>query len=119
MSENVFRWNQNLLCSYHWDRGHITEDCRILKDHLGRLEKEGYIKEFIVRDNPRPQYVKKASTSRTLASSRGLIEVIHVAKQLVKPRQITSRVMVVALVSDPEMDSPPLKGDDGRGHWFY
>lgn len=90
MSKNVFRSNQNLFCSYHWDRGHITEDCRILKDHLGRLEKAGYIKEFIVRDNPRPQYVKKASTSQTLASSRGLIEVIHVAKQPVKLRQTTS-----------------------------
>ena len=34
--------------------GHITEDCRTLKDHLGQLEKAGYHEEFIARDNLRP-----------------------------------------------------------------
>lgn len=34
MSGDVTRKNQNLCCSYHRDRGHSTEDCRILRDHL-------------------------------------------------------------------------------------
>lgn len=109
-----------MFCSYHQDRGHKTEDCQILKDHLGQLEKTGYLNEFIVQDNPRPQDVKKASTSWTLAPSWGLIEVIHVTKQPIKLGQTTSRVMVVAPVLDPEMDSPPppkrgRREDEGIG----
>ena len=45
-NEPFFRWpnkmggdpsrrNQNLYCTYHRDKGYITEQCRVLKDHLG------------------------------------------------------------------------------------
>lgn len=45
-NEPYFRWsnkigsdpsrrNQNSNCTYHKDRGHTTEQCRVLKDHLG------------------------------------------------------------------------------------
>ncbi|XP_050240952.1 uncharacterized protein LOC126689817 [Quercus robur] len=58
-NESFFRWpnkmggdpsrrNQNLYCTYHRDKGHTTEQCRVLKDHLGQLVKAGYLKEFIV-----------------------------------------------------------------------
>ena len=40
--------NQNLYCIYHRDKGHTTEQCRVLKDHLGQLVKVGYLKEFVV-----------------------------------------------------------------------
>ena len=40
--------NQNLCYTYHRDKGHITEQCRVLKDHLGQLVKAGYLKEFVV-----------------------------------------------------------------------
>ena len=45
-NESFFRWpnkmggdpsqrNQNLYCTYHRDKGHTTEQCLVLKDHLG------------------------------------------------------------------------------------
>ena len=42
------RRNQNLYCTYHRDKGYITEQCWVLKDHLGQLVKAGYLKEFVV-----------------------------------------------------------------------
>ena len=58
-NESYFRWpnkmggelskrNQNLYCTCHRDRGHTTELCQVLKDHLGQLVKAGYLKEFVV-----------------------------------------------------------------------
>ena len=58
-NESFFRWpnkmggdpsqrNQNLYCTYHRDKGHTNEQCRVLKDQLGQLVKAGYLKEFVV-----------------------------------------------------------------------
>ena len=58
-NEPYFRWsnkmrgdpsrrNQNLYCTYHRDKGHTTEQCKVLKDHLEQLVKVGYLKEFVV-----------------------------------------------------------------------
>ena len=58
-NEPYFRWpnkiggdpsrrNQNLYCTYHKDRGHTTEQCGVLKDHLEQLVKARYLKEFVV-----------------------------------------------------------------------
>ncbi|XP_023911425.1 uncharacterized protein LOC112023042 [Quercus suber] len=35
MSGDPSRRNQNLYCTYHKDKGHTTEQCRVLRDHLG------------------------------------------------------------------------------------
>ena len=58
-NEPYFRWpnkiggdlsrrNQNLYYTYHRDKGHTTEQCRVLKDHLEQLVKAWYLKEFVV-----------------------------------------------------------------------
>ena len=58
-NELYFRWpskmggdptrrNQNLYCTYHRDKGHTTEQCRLFKDHLEQLVKSGHLKEFVV-----------------------------------------------------------------------
>ena len=58
-NESYFRWlskmggdssrrNQNLYCTYHQDKGHTTEQCRILKDHLEQLARSGHLKKFVV-----------------------------------------------------------------------
>nr|XP_023879181.1 uncharacterized protein LOC111991623 [Quercus suber] len=56
--EPYFRWpnrmggdpsrrNQSLYCTYHKDKGHTTEQCRVLKDHLRQLARAEYLKEFV------------------------------------------------------------------------
>ncbi|XP_075654675.1 uncharacterized protein LOC142624811 [Castanea sativa] len=44
MAGDSSRRNQNLYCSYHRDKGHTTEQCRVLKDHLEQLVKAGHLK---------------------------------------------------------------------------
>ena len=48
MGGDLSRRNQNLYCTYHRDKGHTTEQCKVLKDHLEQLVKVGYLKEFVV-----------------------------------------------------------------------
>ena len=40
--------NQNLYYTYHREKGHTTEQCRVLKDHLEQLVKARHLKEFLV-----------------------------------------------------------------------
>ena len=48
MGGDLSRRNQSLYCTYHKDKGHTIEQCRVLKDHLGQLVKAGYLKELMV-----------------------------------------------------------------------
>ena len=79
-NEPYFRWpnkmggdpsrrNQNLYCTYHRDKGHTTEQCRVLKDHFGQLVKAGYLKEFVVDSGDR-------DTSKVL-SKEGTLPLLH------------------------------------------
>ncbi|XP_028065970.1 uncharacterized protein LOC114268937 [Camellia sinensis] len=43
------RRNQKLRCTYHQDRGHMTQNCRALKQHLEDLEPEETPKEEIAK----------------------------------------------------------------------
>jgi len=89
-NEPYFRWpnkiggdpsrrNQNIYCTYHRDKGHTTEQCRVLKDHLEQLVKAGYLKEFVV--DPRNQEAGQGAWPRgnPLPPPLGVIEVIHAA----------------------------------------
>ena len=47
MGRDSSKRNQNLYCHYHQDRGHTTEDCRTLRDHLNQLVKAGKLNQFL------------------------------------------------------------------------
>ena len=47
MGGDPIKRNQSLLCQYHQDRGHTTEDCRTLCDYLEQLVKIGKLKQFL------------------------------------------------------------------------
>lgn len=89
-NEPYFRWpskmggdstrkNQNLYYTYHQDKGHTKEQCRVFKDHLEQLVKSRHLKEFIV--DPGNGATKHALRSRgnALPPPLDVIEVIHVA----------------------------------------
>ena len=47
MAGDSSRRNQSLYCHYHQDRGHTTEDCRTLQDHLSQLARAGKLNRFL------------------------------------------------------------------------
>ena len=89
-NESFFRWpnkmggdlsrrNQNLYCTYHRDKRYTTEQCRVLKDHLGKLVKAGYLKEFVVDPGNRDAGHGAQQKGNPLPPPLGVIEVIHAA----------------------------------------
>ena len=48
MGGDLARRNQSLYCAYHREKGHTTEQCHVLKDHLEQLVKAGHLKEFLI-----------------------------------------------------------------------
>ena len=88
--ESYFRWpnkmrgdpsrrNHNLYCTYHRDKGHTTEQCWVLKDHLGQLEKAGHLKEFVLDSGDRGLGQDTQQRGNPLPPPIGVIEVIHAA----------------------------------------
>ncbi|XP_075674855.1 uncharacterized protein LOC142644055 [Castanea sativa] len=51
MAGDPMKWNQNLICQYHQDVGHTTENCRTLWNHLEQLVSEGKLKQFLYQPN--------------------------------------------------------------------
>ncbi|XP_075633893.1 uncharacterized protein LOC142606393 [Castanea sativa] len=51
MAVDPMKRNQNLHYHYHQERGHTTENCRTLWNHLEQLVKEGRLKQFLYRPN--------------------------------------------------------------------
>ena len=93
--------------TYHRDKGHTTEQCRVLKDHLGKLVKAEYLKEFVVDSGH--QVAEQGATGRgnPLPPPLGVIKVIHVAP---KGSTMTRRgVLTLAPVGDCTIKQPPEK----------
>ena len=90
--------NQSLHCQYHLDRGHTTEDCRTLWNHLEQLVREGRLKQFLY--HPNGQEGQAGLEPRRDASSRSPLGTINVI--LAAPRRTDShpsRVMSIAFPS--------------------
>ncbi|XP_023906073.1 uncharacterized protein LOC112017851 [Quercus suber] len=108
MAGDPSRRNQNLYCTYHKDQGHTTEQCRVLKDHLGQLAKAGHLKEFMADAGDRGTGHGAPQRGNPLPPPLGIIDVIHVA-----PRGIsTVKRNVVSTVISLEGSTgelPPAK----------
>ena len=101
MSGDPLRHSQSLHFQCHQDRGHTTEDCRTLWNHLEQLVKEGKFQQFLYQSNKRKD--QSRSGAQRNASSRpplGTINVIFVA--LGRTGFQPARVMSVA--SSPTED---------------
>ncbi|XP_023914565.1 uncharacterized protein LOC112026113 [Quercus suber] len=77
MGGDPTRRNQNLHCTYHKDKGHTTEQCRVLKDHLRQLAGAGYLKEFVTDAGDQGAGQGTPHRGNLLSPPLGIIEVIH------------------------------------------
>ena len=107
MRGDSFRRNQNLCCTYHRDKGHTTEQCWVLKDHLRKLVKAGYLKEFVVDSGHQVAEQGATGKGNPLPPPLGVIEVIHAVP---KGSTMTKKgVLTLAPVGDCTIKQPPEK----------
>ena len=95
MGGDPSRRNQNLYYTYHKDKGHTTEQYRVLKDHLEQLVKVGYLKEFIVDLRNQETWQGTRTRGNPFPPPLGVIEVIHAAS---RGTLVTWRKGVLAMV---------------------
>ncbi|KAH7834608.1 hypothetical protein Vadar_017870 [Vaccinium darrowii] len=71
--------NSKWRCSYHKDYGHMTANCRALKQHLEELVTAGHLRDFI--DEGAPATVTQPEQRRRGTNApdapRGVIDMIH------------------------------------------
>ncbi|KAL5549353.1 hypothetical protein UlMin_004584 [Ulmus minor] len=51
----VNRRDNTKYCRYHRDIGHITEECRVLKDEIERLIQRGQLRNYVRNDDQQPR----------------------------------------------------------------
>jgi hypothetical protein len=69
--------NQRPICSYHRERGHLTENCYKFKSHLEQLVSDGHLSEY-VNPNLTKQEKMRQSDDRPGSSGTAPTGVIHV-----------------------------------------
>jgi hypothetical protein len=69
--------NQRPMCSYHRERGHLTENCYKFKSHLEQLVSDGHLSEY-VNPNLTKQEKMRQSDDRLGSSGIAPTGVIHV-----------------------------------------
>ena len=61
---HISRHNQRWKCSYHEEKGHRTENCRVLKTFLDQLVRNGHLKEFVDQEKTKVEDAKDKSNLR-------------------------------------------------------
>ena len=108
MGGDPSRRNQNLYCTYHQEKGHTTEQCKVLKDHLKQLVKTGHLKEFVLDSGDRVAGQDTRQKGNPFPPPVGVIEVIHaVSEGLIAGRR--KRVFTVIPVESRSDVQPPKK----------
>ncbi|KAL5565807.1 hypothetical protein UlMin_028971 [Ulmus minor] len=51
----VNRRDNTKYCHYHRDIGHVTEECRVLKDEIERLIQRGQLRNYVRGNNQQPR----------------------------------------------------------------
>ncbi|XP_028066703.1 uncharacterized protein LOC114269577 [Camellia sinensis] len=71
------RRNQKLRCTYHQDRGHMTQNCRALKQHLEDLVAAGHLRDYIDQDKEVAELGNLLPEPNVEHPPRLIINVIH------------------------------------------
>ncbi|XP_075670445.1 uncharacterized protein LOC142640257 [Castanea sativa] len=100
--------NQNLYCTYHRDKGHTTEQCRILNNHLEQLVRSGHLKEFVLESRGGETGQITRPRGNLLPPPLGVIEVIHATSM---GTSVTRRkgVLTVVPAKSHREEQPPGK----------
>ena len=64
-------------CSYHRERGHLTEQCRAYKYHLEQLVKNGHLRQYIDETKSSHQNIEAPKATIKDSAPIGIINVIH------------------------------------------
>ena len=64
-------------CSYHRERGHLTEQCRTYKYHLEHLVNNGHLKQYVDESKNPHQTIEAPRTTVKASAPVGIIDVIH------------------------------------------
>jgi hypothetical protein len=73
------RRDPNKYCSYHREKGHMTEKCYMLKQHLEELAKAGHLHRYI-GDGQRQHYHEGPTATRNAKPAARVIETIHISQ---------------------------------------
>ena len=109
MGGDPSRRNQNLYCTYHRDKGHTTEQCCVLKDHLGQLVKAGHLKDFVLDSGDRITGQDTRQRGNPLPPLVGVIEVIHVALEKLVAGRKKGVLTVVPVECNLDLQLPGKK----------
>jgi hypothetical protein len=63
-------------CSYHKEKGHMTERCYSLKQHLEQLAKAGHLPHYL-RDDQKQHYHEEPTVAHNTKPTAKVIEMIH------------------------------------------
>ena len=108
MVGNPEKRNRNLYCQYHRDRGHTTEDCKSLWDHLDQLVREGKLKQLLHHSSRLGgQTNSRSEREIPLRPPLGTINVIFAAPG--RTRSCPSRVIFVARLSSEDICHEPKR----------
>uniref|UniRef100_A0A2N9HIN5 Integrase catalytic domain-containing protein n=1 Tax=Fagus sylvatica TaxID=28930 RepID=A0A2N9HIN5_FAGSY len=69
----------NKYCSYHREKGHMTERCYSLKQHLEELAKAGHLRRYIGKDQ-RQRYHEGPTVVHNTKPAAWVIEMIHTSR---------------------------------------
>ena len=110
MGGDLARRNQSLYCTYHWEKRHTTEQCRVLKDHLKQLVKVGHLKEFIVgQEGGNIGQGSGSWNNQALPPPIGIIEVIHATIWGVSLNNRKGMLSMVSSYESETLDWPKKK----------
>ncbi|XP_028121001.1 uncharacterized protein LOC114318332 [Camellia sinensis] len=71
------RRNQKLRCTYHQDRGHMTQNCKVLKQHLEDLVAAGHLRDYVDQDKAVAEQGNPLPKSNVEHPPRLVINVSH------------------------------------------
>ena len=101
MGRDSSKRNQNLYCHYHQDRGHTTEDCRTLRDHLNQLVKAGMLNQFL--HQPTRQMGHSGARFHKDGTPRPMLGIINMI--FAKPRgDVGASTGVMSVVGGPDLE---------------